>query len=154
MGSLDFMKATIRLLIIALIGLLQSCSEQVLTDVSEDPQFQSAIGTRYEIVGPLDAYGIRRHSGAPVHYVTLIPLPGIEGPEVGFESRVSIGSTITVLKVTRTNRLTDSKMTLLVQLEGTQLPSDVPIRIDLIRGNEGSGKIGLNPAIYKKLASD
>lgn len=64
---------------------------------------------------------------------------------------VQIGSTITVLKVYRTNRWPDPDMTLGVRVEGTRMPVDAPIRMDLYRGNEGDGEVGLNPDIYRKL---
>jgi hypothetical protein len=131
---------------------LPGCTwEQRLDDVSNEPKFKSVVGSRYVVARAVAAYGIREHSGAAVDYITLIPPPGIDGPEVGFRMPVRIGSTITVLKVYRTNRWPDPDMTLGVRVEGTQMPVDAGIRMDLFRGNEGEGEVGLNPDIYRKL---
>lgn len=122
-----------------------------LTDVSERPENRKEIGIRYEVIGRVDAYGIRPHSQAQVEYVTLIPPPGIAGPEVGFRAPVVAGSQVLITKVLKTNRWPDPAMTLEIKLEGTKLPADVPTRIDLFRGNEGSGALQLNPTIYRKM---
>jgi len=129
---------------------LGACSEEKLKDVSSDPKYKNVIGTEYEIVGPLLAYGIRNHSRAPVELVSLIPPPGIEGSEVGFRVPVAIGSKVIIRRVLKTNRVFDPPMTLVVQLKGTQLPVDTTmIRIDLFRGNEGKGNVDLNASIYR-----
>jgi hypothetical protein len=125
--------------------------EEKLTDVSERPENMKEIGLRYEVIGPVDAYGIRRSSQSQVEYVTLIPPPGIAGSEVGFRIPVVGGSKVVVTKVFKTNRWPDPNMTLEVRLEGTKLPVDVPTRIDLFRGNEGSSGLQLNPNIYRRL---
>lgn len=134
------------------LATLPACSwEQRLDDVSNEPKFKNLVGTRYLVVRPVDAYGIRKHSGAAVDYITLIPPPGIAGPEVGFQTPVQTGSTLTIVKVYRSNRWPDPDMTLGVRVEGTQMPVDASIRIDLFRGNEGSGEVGLNADIYQRL---
>lgn len=142
------------LLTLAILGALLGCSsEEKFEDVSGDPKFHAAIEARYEIVGAVDAYGIRPHSKGAVDYITLIPPPGIEGPEVGFKVPIRTGSTITVVKVLRTNRVFDPTMSFVVKLEGTGMPVNVPTRIELFRGNGGAGFLQLNPAIYRQLPS-
>jgi len=136
---------------VAALGALPGCSEQKLKDVSNDPKVKPFIGSQYEIVGLVYAYGMREHSKAPVDLITLIPPPGIEGSQVGFRTPVRVGSTITVLKVLRTNRLFDPEMDFVVSLEGTELPAEAITRVELFRGNEGTGFLQLNPAIYRKL---
>ncbi|MFC0253945.1 hypothetical protein ACFFJK_18765 [Massilia consociata] len=42
-------------------------------------------------------------------------------------------------------------MNLEVDLEGALLPADVPVTIQLMRGNEGKGYLELNPQIFRKL---
>ncbi|MEO7496844.1 MAG: hypothetical protein ABIT83_07330 [Massilia sp.] len=133
------------------ISLLDACTEEKCNDVSSEPKFKSVIGAEYEIIGPLLAYGIRQHSKAPVEFVSLIPPPGIEGSEVGFEIPVAIGTRITVLRVIRTNRVFDPPLTLVVDMKGTNLPIDTKVKIQLFRGNEGKGEIGLNTNIYRPL---
>ena len=71
---------------------------------------------RYVVVGQVDAYGVRRNSKAPVEYITLIPPPGVQGSEVGFQVPVRLRSTLTVRKVIRTNRLSH-RMIVMAYLE-------------------------------------
>jgi hypothetical protein len=142
-----------KILLLLMVFLFGCDLEAKHEDVSEEPRSKAAVGVRYEVVGTVDAYGIRRHSKAPVDYITLIPPPGIGGSEVGFQIPVRPGSTIRVAKVVRTNRLFDPNMTFIVELDGTPLPVAAPMRIDLFRGNEGQGYLQMNPAIYRRLPS-
>lgn len=145
------MRRTLLLLMVIAVGALVGCDVQ-FTDVSKKPKFRQLVGARYEVVGALDAYGIRQHSKAEVEYTTLIPPPGIAGSEVGFRITIEPGSTITVLKVLKTNRWPDPDLTLEIQLTGTRMPVETVIRIDLFRGNEGQGIAQLNPRIYRRIA--
>lgn len=135
------------------LGALSACSEERLTDVSQQPEFKRAVGATYEVVGTVHAYGIRRHSAAEVEYITLIPPPGVDGPEVGFRVLVEAGSRLTVRKVLKTNRLFDPNISLEVRLEGTKMPTDVTTRVDLFRGNEGKESLELNPTLYRKISN-
>lgn len=145
------MRRILQLLMLIAVGALAGCDER-FADVSNDPRFRPSVGARYEVVGAVDAYGIRHHSKAPVDYVTLIPPPGIAGSEVGFRIRIEPGSTITVLKVLKSNRWPDPDMTLEVQLTGMRMPVETVVTIDLFRGNEGDGVVQLNPRIYRRIA--
>lgn len=136
------------------MSLLAACTDETFKDVSRDQKYRNVIGAEYEIVGPLIAYGIRDHPEAPVELVTLIPPPGIEGPEVGFRVPIEIGSRVTVRRVLKTNRVFDAPMTLVVELKGTQLPADSMVRIDLFRGNEGKGNVDLNSMIYRPVHAE
>ena len=137
----------------ACASMLAGCScEVTYADVSHHEEFRKVVGSRYEIIGEVDAYGIGRHSGAPADYLTLIPRPGIGGSEVVFEAPVPKGATVTVTKVFQTNRIVfESGITLEVELHGAGLPLRGRTLIDLNRGSEGPGPAGLNPEIYKKL---
>jgi hypothetical protein len=139
-------------LLVSILSLF-GCSDETRVNVSEQEQFRRFVGMQFEIVGPVDAYGIRPHSKAEVEYVTLIPLPGIEGPEVGFRTRLQVGSKVTVQRAMKTNRMFDPSMSYEVLLEGTQLPNVAPVRLDLFRGNEGEGAMQLNPKLYRTLRS-
>lgn len=142
-----------RILLLMLIAVCALAGgDERFADVSNDPRFRQSVGERYEVVGAVDAYGIRHHSKAPVDYVTLIPPPGIAGSEVGFRIRIEPGSTITVRKVLKSNRWPDPDMTLEVQLTGTRMPVQTVVTIDLFRGNEGDGVVQLNPRIYRRIA--
>ena len=147
------MRRTLLLLMVIAVGALVGCDVQ-FTDVSKDPEFRQLVGARYEVIGALDAYGIRQHAKAPVEYITLIPPPGIAGSEVGFSIAIEPGSTITVLKVLKTNRWPDPDLTLEVRLTGTRMPVETEIRIDLFRGNEAKDNTGLNPRIYRPIAPE
>lgn len=141
--------------LLLLMVFLAGCDfQEKQKDISSEPRSKSTIGTRYEVVGAVDAYGIRRTSQAPVDEITLIPPPGIAGPEVGFRIPVRPGSTVAVRKVIRTNRAIDPEMNLVVELEGTPMPVAVPVSIELFRGNEGKGYLQLNPKIYRRLPPD
>ena len=137
----------------ACAAMLAGCScEVTYADVSHHKEYRNVVGTRYEVVGEVDAYGIGRHPRAPADYITLIARPGIAGPEVVFEAPVPKGATITVTKVFQTNRIVfESGLTLEVELHGAGLPLRGWTLIDLNRGSEGPGPAGLNPAVYRKL---
>ena len=133
---------------------LAGCSKEVLTDVSSQISYRQIVGTNFEVIGRLDAYGIRDHSSAPVKYVTLIPPPGIAGSQIAFVREVPRGTKATVTHVLQSNRLLDPQMTLLVRIESTDSQLSIPARIDLFRGNEGKGAAGLNPSLYRKLEKE
>lgn len=139
-------------LLLSILGLF-GCSDETRVDVSQQPEFGRYVGMQYEVVGLVDAYGIRPHSQAAVEYVTLIPSPGIEGPEVGFRIPLQAGSKLTVQKVIKTNRMFDPNMSFEMLLEGTQLPTAASVRVDLFRGNEGQGGTQLNPKLYRSLST-
>lgn len=130
--------------------LMQSCSEVALEDVSDEPAYSALVGSRYEIVGAIDAYGVRAHSGAATSHVTLIPPPGIGGSEVAYRRRLTLGSQIQVEKVFETNRWFDCGVALRVRLEERPDLSE-EVRVELNRGNESESCRDLNPAIYRKL---
>jgi len=144
------MRIKLLLLIVIALGALVACQE-TFVDVSKDPKFRQVVGSQYTVVGRVDGYGIRQHSKAEVEYITLIPPPGIEGSEVGFRVPITLGSRITVLKVLRSNRWPDPNLTLVIRLEGMQMPVETTIIIDLFRGNEGKGLAQLNPSIYRNI---
>ena len=142
-----------RLLHISLIAftmILSACGETKYADVSTRPGYRELVGVTYTVVSPVDAYGIRRHSKAVTEYVTVIPPPGIKGSEVGFRIPIAVGSTLTVMSVYETTRLFDSSISFGVRLTGGVIPANLPIRIDLMRGNQGAEKHSLSPKIYRK----
>ncbi|MFZ4878844.1 hypothetical protein ACL9RI_27485 [Janthinobacterium sp. Mn2066] len=147
------MKKSFMLLMCTMLGALVACQVR-FEDVSKDPEFRHVIGSRYEVVGVVDAYGIRTHSNAEVEYITFIPPPGFDGSEIGFRVPINYGSKITVLKVLKSNRWPDPNLTFVIQIEGMKMPIDKEIRIDLFRGNEGKGRLQLNPKIYRNIYSE
>lgn len=145
------MKRTLVYLVGGLICALCGCSEVSLVDVSLDPDHQPLVGRRYEVVGRLDAYGIRPHSKAEVEYITLMPPPGVGGSEVGFRVRVEPGSSVTIMKVMRTSRWFDCGIALIVAVEGPSMPAAATTRVEMNRGNEGHDCLSLNPGVYRNL---
>jgi hypothetical protein len=131
--------------------MLAACDARMVADLGNTPAYKGVVGSRYEVVGALDAYGVKLDLQAGPDYVALIPPPGVSGPEIAFTVPVARGSTVTVLQVFKTNRWQFQDVTLIVALEGTRLPIRSDIHLDLFRGNEGPGKTLLNPAIYRKL---
>jgi hypothetical protein len=134
----------------ALFTLLMACDDTKFVDVSGQQKYSGLVGATFIIVDRVDVYGIRKHSKAPVAYLTLIPPPGIEGPEVEFRAPVPIGSKLSVLRIYETNRLFDGSLTFEVALTGIEVPANVPIRVDLTRGNQGSTNRSLNPKIFRR----
>ena len=96
--------------------------EEKLVDVSSQDKYRHLIGSKFEVIGRVDAYGIRDHSGAPADYVTLMPPPGIGGSQIAFVRSVPSGSKVTVTKILKTNHVFDPDKTLLVHLEALQEP--------------------------------
>jgi hypothetical protein len=130
--------------------MLSACGEIKYVDVSTKPGYRDLSGATYTVVGAVSAYGIRKHSKAEIEYITLIPPPGIGGSQIGFQIPITVGSTLTVMNVYETNRIFDPSVSLGVKLSGTVIPENLPIRIDLMRGNQGADKLSLNTAVYKR----
>lgn len=137
--------------LVVLLALFAGCDDTKFIDVSSQKKYSELVGTKYMIIDAVDVYGIRKHSKAPIGYFTLIPPPGIKGAEVGLRAPVPIGSTLTVLRIYETNRIFDGSITFEVMLTGVDLPPNVPIRVDLMRGNKGAADLGLNPKIFRRI---
>jgi hypothetical protein len=135
---------------IVLATVLSGCGETKYVDVSAQPGYRDIVGATYTVKGPMTAYGIRKHSKAAVEYVSVVPAPGIDGPEVGFRLPIAIGSTVTVNSVYESNRIFDPSISLGVKLNGAAMPKGLPIRIDLMRGIQGTDKLSLNPALFQR----
>lgn len=136
----------------ALVFLISACGETEYVDVTTQSDYRNMAGATYTVVGPVNDYGIRKHSKASAESISVIPPPGIEGPEVAFRVPIPIGTSLTILNVYETNRLVDPSISLRVRLDGTVFPGDqnLPIHLDLMRGNQGTSKLSLNPEIFKK----
>lgn len=74
---------------------------------------------------------------------TIFPYsPGIDGPEVASRTTIPSGATLTVISVYESNRLFDPSLR--VRLGGVPLPEDLPVRLDLMRGNQRTARLSLN----------
>lgn len=134
-----------------ILGALTACTELVLIDISNESDSKALIGTQYEVVGDVSAYGIREYSAAPVEYISLVPPPGFTGSQVGFKIPLDYYSKITILKVMRANYWFECHEVFIVTMTGTSMPVDVPIRLEMIGGNKGDNCLQLSPNIYRSL---
>jgi hypothetical protein len=129
-----------------------SCSHQQLTS----KPYSDLIGAKYEVAADdLYAYGIYESgtNKTQIGWVDLIPGAGISGPEVAFRRHVSKGQVIKIISAWRRFLLVDNGVYYVVTAEGADLPRDVPIQLQLLRGNE-SGDADLNPSVYRKLSNN
>ncbi|MNM86851.1 hypothetical protein D3C81_990160 [compost metagenome] len=145
------MKKFYKFIVVFFVFGLIGCYSEKFIDISNEEGYSKLIGKTYEITGPIIGHGIRKHSNAPVDYVTLMPPPGIGGHQIAFANLVPIGSKIKIVKVLKSNRLIDSDITLIIEVYEGDFTSNVPIRIDLTRGNEGSKSTLLNEKFYRKI---
>jgi hypothetical protein len=117
--------------------------------------YADLIGAEYEVVADdLRAYGIYESLDTrTVGYVTLVPSMRLSGPEVAFRRDIPQGRVIGILRAWRRAAVDHSGIYYVIAMEDADLPRDIPIRIDLSRGNEGRGA-DLNPNVYRKLPTD
>jgi hypothetical protein len=107
------------------------------------------IGAEYEIVGELYVHEVATDlSKRTVVYMVLLPLR-LSGPEILSRCLVSPGSRMRV--VARSARRWPAFLypdQYVVEVDSIARTVDVPIRLGLSRGNEGSSG-SLNPSIYR-----
>lgn len=148
-------------LLIGVSLVISGCEGRDFVDLNSDPKYAALVGARYQVGSGVTAYGIqdyeRREKG--VLYITLIPGVGIGGPEVGLTKRVESGSVFTVQRVVRHAGLLGSihdsifglsGLVYIGSLQGSGLPHDKEVRLDLSRGNEGVG-LEPNEQIYQRV---
>ena len=123
-------------------------------EVTSTKPYADLVGARYSVIADgLYAYGVYDPSdNETIRYVELVPM-GIGGREFAFRRDVQKGQVITILSAWSQAILFGSRVYYLVAVENSDLPSGVPVRLGLSRGNEGAG-VDLNPAIYKRLPID
>lgn len=131
------------------IALVAAC-DVTYTDVSANRHLAPLVGTRYEVVGPVNLYGIGTRRSGALSYITLSPMP-MDGPEFVFSREVPRGAIITVVKVLKTNRWPDSNRVFQVRLHGVPAPPDTFVTVELFLGNESTVPWKLNPMIYREL---
>ena len=145
-----------RLPVLAAVALaLSGCSSRIeYTDVSGDPEYAPIVGTRYEVVGNLTAYGVRRDYGGPVGWVTAKTAPGFDGPEAGFRHWVPPGTMLTVRRVLDSNVLDACQLVLEVEFDARWRPwsADLPVRVPLYGATGSDDCDGRpSPAILRPL---
>ena len=130
-------------------ALLAAC-DVTYTDVSNNRHLAPLVGTRYQVVGPVNLYGIGTRRSEALSYITLSPMP-MDGPEFVFSRELPRGAVITVEKVLKTNRWPDSNRVFQVRLHGVPAPPDTFVTVELFGGNESDIPWKLNPALYREL---
>ena len=131
--------------------LVSGCSSGIPENLTSEHPYSGFIGARYRVVATnLYAYGVYESlNDKKLSYITLVPLD-LSGPEFAFRRTVAPGQTITILSAWRRAVLLDSGVYYLVEVENADLPQDIPVRLEMFRGNEGRDG-DLNPEIYKRL---
>ena len=141
----------IYLCVAAILG--GGCSSGPPRELTTSAPYAALIGTEYRVVSnDLWAYGV--YGDWPerrVTYITLIPGVGIAGPEIDFRRRVPRGSMVRIDSAWRRKALLESGVYYQVTITDSDLPRDIPIRVELFRGNEGEGP-NLNPSVYMRLS--
>lgn len=122
-----------------------ACQAGAGEEITSTKPYANLIGQKYSVAADLRAYGIYESlNNRKVTYISLIPPPGIGGPEVAFELNVPHGQVISILSAWQTV----AGVYYLVELPNSDLPRGIPVRLNLDGDNRGEGA-DLNPAIYK-----
>jgi hypothetical protein len=139
-------------LCLCLILLMEACRQGPHEEITRTTPYSGMIGTEYEVTADdLYAYGIYESlPGKSVSWITLVPGVGIDGPEVAFRRHIFRGQPIKIISAWRAPILLEDAIYYRVAMPGADVPDDVPIRLELARGNEAGGP-DLNPKIYRKL---
>lgn len=142
-----------RIVCIILIAASSACGKPVVDELTLTSPYAEIIGAEYRVVAEVIAHGVYENLNQRVapSYITLVPGVGFDGPEVAFRKPIAKGQNIKILSAWREHTLLYNRVYYQVTVQDTDLPHDVPVRIDLSRGNEGVDA-GLNPGVYEKLA--
>lgn len=135
-----------------LVAATIACVKRPAEDLTLAPPYAAFIGAEYRVAADLHAYGIYDDlNKKSISHITLIPGIGVAGPEVAFRRLIGKGQVIKIHSAWRERKLLRSDVYYVVSIEGNKLLPDVPIQLELSRGNEGS-EGGLNPSVYEALA--
>jgi len=128
-----------------------ACSSGPAKDITSTKPYADLIGAKYTVVADnVYAYGV--YDSLPnrtVSWVILSPIK-LGGRENVLLRTIPKGQTVRILSAWHHLVLFDSGVYYLVEVENADFPQNVPIRLELIRGNEGTGP-DLNPLVYRKL---
>ncbi len=143
-----------RIVCMMLLATSTACVQLPVEELPPTSPYASFIGVEYRVVGDVSAYGIyERADGRKVlSYVELIPGSGISGSLVESKGPLVKGQQIKILSAWRMHIFGITQgVYYVVTSQDKNLLYDVPIRIELSRGNEGVDS-DLNPAVYERLA--
>ena len=141
------------ILYVMLIVSASACVQLPVEELPSTSPYAKIIGAEYRIVGNVSAYGIyeRVNSHKVISDIELIPGVGIGGSLVESKGPIGKGQHIKILSAWRRHVFGFTQdVYYLVILQDTNLFRDIPVRIELSRGNEGLDA-GLNPRIYERL---
>ena len=137
---------------VLLAVLLVNCATVPDTELTHTKPYADLVQTEYTVIAvDLYAYGIYQSPGQdnPIGSIALIPGVGIGGRDVAFRKHITKGQVIRILSAWRPSLWFDNGVYYLVSIDGSDLPPEIPIRLELFRGNEGVGAEP-NPAVYAK----
>jgi len=122
-------------------------------EITSKKPYADVVGARYSVIGDnLYAYGVYESNNRTLSYVVLVPAL-LGGPEYAFRKTVPKGQVLKILSAWQLSTLlglVEVRVYYLVELEHSDLPQGVPVRLQLDRGNEGVGA-DLNPAFYRRI---
>ena len=129
---------------------LAGCGGSSDIEVSAAKPHDDLVGTEYVVLAnDLYAHGILGDwPDKAITYGTLIPGVGIDGYEVAFKTHIPKGTIIRIDSVWQRRLMFEHVTYYVVTCENVHLPSDVPVRLELTRGNEEG--TALNPNVYKR----
>ena len=120
-------------------------------EVTHLKPYSEMVGAKYRIAGNVAAYGIYRYPQRDkILYAAIIPEPGIAGPEVAYRTQIPVGAILSIQKAIKSSALLSSTIEYSVTVTLEQISKDVELRLELSRGNEGSG-LSLNPKFYERI---
>ncbi len=132
---------------------LTACQMGAGEEITSRTPYADLIGAKYSVVADnLVAYGVYTSLDTQtIGYVILLPI-GISGPEIAFRRNVPKGQVIRILSAWRHRFIPfESGVYYVVEIENSDLPQGIPIRLELYKGGNGGVGADLNPAVYKKL---
>jgi hypothetical protein len=116
--------------------------ESLSTRLNADSPYSRLIGAEYRVVGEVNAFGLAAFRTKGLEFVTLIPGPlGIDGGEIAFRRKGTRDQRIRILSAWHRPVFSASGMYYLVEVEGADWGRDIPVRIEMMRGNEGVGPL-------------
>jgi hypothetical protein len=132
-----------------------SCRQGPHEEISSTRPYADLIGAEYQVIAEdLYAYGIQEsRPNKTIGWITLIPGVGIAGRDIAFRRHVPKGQIVRVVSAWREPILFQTGLYYRVTLPESDFPPDIPIHLELARGNEGAG-VDLNPKIYQRISRD
>ena len=140
---------------LAVITGLESCSGGNPEELTYAEPYKDLVGSKYRVVADdLYAYGTyRSRTDKSLSDITLIPGVGIAGSEIAFRKPIPKGQILRIQSAWRKPILFGSIVYYIVEVEHSDFPGNVPVEIELARGNQGIGA-DLNPRVFRKIEQD